>query len=99
MQKVNSKKPIIISVAVIIIIILAYFYFTGTPNDASSSLVYQEGSSEAALASSKVLTLLNQINSLKIDPKIFGGALFQSLVDYTVVVPEQNVGKPNPFSL
>ncbi len=35
---------------------------------------------------------------LKIDPAIFDAPVYRSLVDHTVTVVEQNVGKPNPFA-
>ena len=46
----------------------------------------------------RVLSLLNQINSLKIDTSIFNSLVYRSLVDYSITIPEQNVGRPNPFA-
>ena len=99
MQNQNkfSKKTIIISIIVIIIAILAYFYMKGTPEDTTSSLE-SDGSTEASITvGSNVVSLLNQINSIKIDRKLFESNTYRSLIDHTVIVREQNVGKPNPF--
>lgn len=98
MQKPSSKKPIIISVAVILLVGLAYFYFSGSPSNKESSLTAADAyQTEASLAGANVLVLLNKISSLHIDPAIFDSPVYKSLVDHTVIVPEQNVGKINPF--
>jgi predicted RNase H-related nuclease YkuK (DUF458 family) len=89
---------------IIILIVLAlfggtYFYFSGSPTDSESGLT-SETSPEAAASvaeAAHVLSLLNQINSIHIDTKFFESTVFKSLVDNQVVVPEQNVGRPNPF--
>ena len=96
MQKPNSSKTIIAVIAILIIAGGAYFYFSGTPTD-TGSLITEESSSDAALVGSRVLVLLNQINSLKIDSKFFTSEVYSSLVDHTVPIYEQNVGKSNPF--
>lgn len=97
-----SKKPIIIGALVIIAVLLVYFYSSSTPQDTSSSLDTvgtTSTDSSASVVGTQVLILLNQIKSLRIDPTLFNTPVYKSLVDHTVVVPEQNVGKPNPFVL
>lgn len=95
----SSKKNIIIIIILVVLAGGAYFFFTGNPTDSSSSLT-AETSPEAAASvaeAAHVLSLLNQINSIHIDTKFFESTVFKSLVDNQVVVPEQNVGRPNPF--
>ncbi len=95
----SSKKNIIIIVVLILLAGGAYFYFSGTPTDSSSSLepeITPEAAASVAEAA-RVLSLLNQINSIHIDTKFFESTVFKSLVDNMVVVPEQNVGRTNPF--
>ncbi|MEK7464069.1 MAG: hypothetical protein AAB610_03050 [Patescibacteria group bacterium] len=102
MQKQQSSKKTFFIVAIIIILALgAYFYFKGTPDSSStSSLEAQDSptSIDAQAVGTRVLSLLNQINSLKIDASIFDSAVYNSLVDYTITIPEQNVGRSNPFA-
>lgn len=101
MQQKSSSKGTFIAVIIIALLSLgAYFYFKGEPVDYSTSLetVGTPESTEALVASNRVLSLLNQISSLEIDPSIFDSAVYNSLVDYTIAVPEQNVGRPNPFA-
>ena len=97
----SSKTPIIVFIVILLIGIAIYFYTLGDPNTSSiSSLDSQsnEDMTNTQAEGANVLMLLNQVNSLKIDATIFNGAVYQSLVDYTVEVPEQPVGRPNPFT-
>lgn len=99
MQKPSSSKnTIYIAIIVIALGTLAYFYFRGNPTDTNPTL--QETSTnnaDQAFVGSNVLTLLNQINSLKIDTSLFNSQVYKSLVDHTVIVRSQNVGRANPF--
>lgn len=98
MQKQNSNKTILIIIALLILGVGAYFYFTGTPTDTDPGLALEGGvSSDASLVGGRVLVLLNQIKVLKIDSEFFRSPAYSSLVDHTVPIYEQNVGKPNPF--
>jgi len=98
MQTKSSTKSIVIFAALILVTILAYFYFSGTPVDTSAQLVTEgEQASEVTLQATKIVTLLNQTSSLRIDPALFKTAVYKSLVDHTVPVVEQQVGKDNPF--
>ena len=97
MQKKSSTKNIIIIVAVLAVAGLAYFYFSGTPQDASSQLVSDAPPSPVTDEATKILTLLNQTSSLRINTTLFTSPVYKSLVDHTVPVIEQAVGKPNPF--
>jgi flagellar basal body-associated protein FliL len=100
-QQTSSKTPLIIIILLVIVAIGAYFYFIGTPNTNTTSSISQVTPLESANAEevgSRVLFLLNQINSLKIDTSIFSSTVYRSLVDYTISIPEQNVGRPNPFA-
>lgn len=99
-QQSSSKKTFIILIVIIAIAALIYFYTLGdSAADPSSSLVQEDSaSSETQAVGARVLSLLNQISSLKIDASIFDSASYQSLVDYTIAIPEQNIGRPNPFA-
>ncbi|MEK7095331.1 MAG: hypothetical protein AAB895_01675 [Patescibacteria group bacterium] len=99
-KNTSSKKSIIALVIVIILVALGYFYFSGEPTDESTSSLESENSLAAAASladSAKIIALLNQVNAINLDIDFFKSSAFTSLVDNTVVVPEQNVGRPNPF--
>lgn len=97
----SSKKPLIALIVIVVLALGAYFYFKGTPDASSTSSLDTQSSplsADAQATSIRVLSLLNQINSLKIDASIFDSAVYKSLLDYTIEIPEQNVGRPNPFA-
>ncbi len=100
-EKKSSNKLIIGMIIMVLVVFLAYFYSRGTPTTDGDSLL--EGSIdpetvEAQIAGERVLTLLNQLNSLKLDTSIFENKSYRSLVDYTIAIPEQNIGRANPFA-
>ncbi len=91
------KKTTIIIIGMIVVAGAAYFYFMGgKPTDSGSLAV--EDNPEVELAASRVFSLLNQIKSLKIDGSLFKSQAYQTLRDYTVLIPPQNVGRANPFA-
>ncbi len=101
MQKTPSKKPLIITIVIILLAVGGYFAYTGLPNDDAISSVDSidlASTNDASVASKRVLDLLAVIQSLNIDTEIFANPVFQSLIDHTVLVPSQNIGRPNPFS-
>lgn len=98
MQKKPSTKNLIILGAVILVAILAYFYFSGAPTDSSAQLTDSDITpSPVTNEATKILTLLNDTSALHIDTALFNSPVYKSLVDHTVPVLEQPVGKPNPF--
>jgi hypothetical protein len=95
-----SKEIFIILIIIVIAALGLFFYLQGTPVDSGSSLetAMSPESLDAQEAANRVLQLLNEIRALRIDDSIFKSAVFQSLVDYTVAIPEQPVGRVNPFA-
>jgi hypothetical protein len=97
MKKNISTKQIIIIVIVLAILGLVYFYISGKP-DVSSDLAGDSSvQSPVSDEATKIIALLNQTVALRIDPAIFNSAVYKSLVDHTVEVIPQPIGKPNPF--
>jgi hypothetical protein len=98
----SSKKVLIIIIAIVVVAIGYYLYSSGDSEvavDQDSSLVTQSADfGETQIVGARVLSLLNQISSLNIDDSIFQSAAYKSLVDYTISIPEQNVGRQNPFA-
>lgn len=97
MQQKSSAKSVLVLVAVLIVIGGIYFYMSGTPADTSQVTEETGGDAGAGDVGADVLVLLNQIKKLTIDKSFFASPVFTSLVDHTVPIYPQNVGKPNPF--
>lgn len=107
----NSGSKTFIIVAVILVVLAGgyYFYQSGskTTADATSGVgdsnsldtTSAAGTDENGIVvGADVYSLLGQIQSLKIDPTFFAKTVYQSLVDYTVEIPPEPVGRPNPFA-
>lgn len=100
------KKQIIIAIVAIVILGGGYVYFVNTKDSDNKTLDVKKpgllgesaGGAGSQLIGADVLSLLNRINSLKIDTSIFSSLIYQSLVDFSVEIPPQNVGRPNPFA-
>jgi len=94
----SSKKTIIFIIVIIILALSAYFYYQGQIPISDSPLEASEASSDAQAVGSRILSLLKQIKSLKIDTDIFDDPSYSTLRDYSVAIPEENVGRVNPFA-
>ena len=89
-------KTWIILGVVVLVGAAAYFYISGKPSSGSSLDATTQDATGAVGA--QVLGLLNQIKSLKIDDTFFSNPVFDTLQDFTVSIPAQSVGRPNPFA-
>jgi len=94
----SSKKTVVIGIAIVGIALAVYFYSSGKAAPANSSLLSTNAVAANQAIGSRVFGLLNQIKSLRIDTSLFKDQIYQSLRDYTVAIPTQNVGRPNPFA-
>lgn len=94
MHQKPSSKSILIVVAVFIVLAIAYFYFQGD-RPVETGLVQDPTSSAAA---ARVVSLLTQIQSLKIDAEFFNDAVYNTLKDHTQTIMPVEVGRRNPFA-
>jgi hypothetical protein len=90
----NSRLPEIGAIILVLGAIGYYFYSGGSAAPTSSSFTV---SSDNSVVGSDVLSLLDQIQSLRIDTTLFQSPVYQSLTDFTVPIPPENIGKANPF--
>lgn len=93
----SNTKTIVTIIVVFIVILLTYFYFEGGSSTGTGSLLESSGNGAGSVGSSE-LSLLNQIQSLRIDTELFKDPVYRSLQDYSVDIPSENVGRPNPFA-
>lgn len=88
-------KKISVIIGVIVLLGLAYFYFQGGSSATSDSLLQTNG---AVGVGSAELALLNQMKSIRIDTTLFSDPAYVSLVDNSVAITPEAVGRPNPFA-
>lgn len=97
-QQPKSKKTIIAVIIAIVVLAIIYFYFSGGSAPTSAGSLQSQSPDQTTVVGARVLSLLNQINSLHIDTSIFKTTAFISLQDYAVDIPEIPVGRANPFA-
>jgi glucose-6-phosphate isomerase len=97
MKKSSSYKSLIGIGIIIAAVVVTYIALSKGPAE-SDSLLQSQATPEAAVVSARILNLLNQIKSLKIDTTLFTDPAYQTLVDYSVQIPPVDVGRPNPFA-
>lgn len=84
-------------VGIIIVAALIYFiFFAGEPSASDQNLLQVGAAAEPV--GQRVLSLLNQIQSLRIDDSFFSDPVYGSLQDYSVAIPQLPVGRDNPFA-
>ncbi|MCX6719365.1 MAG: hypothetical protein NTZ38_03265 [Candidatus Taylorbacteria bacterium] len=89
------KSWIVVAILIVVAVIVYYAFFSGSSVGDSATLQEQ---SDEDIVGIETLSLLNQIQSLRIDKSVFQSAAYQSLEDYTVQIPPVNIGRPNPFA-
>jgi hypothetical protein len=93
-KNLNSRLPEIGAILLVIAAVGYYFYSSNGSSATSSSFTV---SSATTTVGANVLNLLNQIHSLRIDTSLFQSNTYQSLNDFSVIVPPENIGKADPF--
>ncbi len=83
----------IVAIVVVVLAAIGYFYVSGS--SAPTTGLTAQMSGDVGLAE---VNLLNQIQSIQINSGLFQSAEYLSLRDYTVEIPDQPVGRPNPFA-
>lgn len=76
---------------------LGYYLFV-LQDDDTISLNSDSSVEEAELASAQFIRQLNIIRSLELSNAIFSDPRFESFVDFSRPVPDQPVGRDNPFA-
>lgn len=97
MQNQSGKKNLIIAVIIAALIIIGYFVYQSyaAPVD-SASLVAVAPTTEAT---GELAPLLTEVKLLKIDHSIFEDPYFSnSLIDFSIELNPEPVGRDNPFS-
>jgi len=92
-----NKKTIIIIGVVVLVLIFGYLYMTGTSTPKTSGNLIPGSDSFGGVGSAE-LSLLNQMKFFRIDATLFKDPAYLSLLDYSVTISPQGVGRPNPFA-
>jgi len=109
MENQSNNKNVLLAGVIIVLLVGAYFVFFKSEEPTGDDALLETsgpllggvpvpGSEMGGVAAgADLLPFLLQLNSLKLDGSLFKDPVFLSLEDYTVIIPEQPVGRPNPF--
>lgn len=93
-------KNILIVIGVIVALVGGYFgigYFNA-PTSSGGLTPTVGGTSGSAIVGKEFVRTLVNLESLKLDEKVFTSAIFKSLVDFSVNLQPQPKGRRNPFA-
>lgn len=63
-----------------------------------SGSISQEKADQILSEQTQLASELSFLDTIRFDPSFFNGALFGSLTDFSQPLPEEIVGRPNPFA-
>ena len=95
-QNSSLIKTIIVVITIGAIGFLGFSYMSRDVQNSNDITVTQSG--ETASIGSEVLSALNQLRQLNLDSSIFSDQTFQSLKDFSRAIPQQSIGRHNPFA-
>lgn len=89
------KNNIVIGiVALIIVAVGGYFYLSRAP--ATEDLLVSE-TVDGSTVGRELLASLITLKSLKFDKGLFDDSTFKSFLDFSIEIPDEPFGRPNPF--
>ncbi len=91
----KPRTLIIIGVIVVIVLIIYYAFPRGATS--SNTLLTTTNSTSPSPVTEQLLASLSNLQSVTLNNAIFSNPVFQSLTDFGVVIPPENVGRRNPF--
>ncbi|HEV8666219.1 MAG TPA: hypothetical protein VN665_00010 [Candidatus Paceibacterota bacterium] len=88
------KKNMVAIGAGVVLLGAIYVYMTYFSPPPAATLTTSDAN---ATISQNLLVTLQNLHTIKLDNSIFSEPAFQSLTDFGVVIPQQNVGRRDPF--
>ena len=100
----QGNKIIIVVVVIFIIAALGFslFYFTSGSDTAADSTIVVSGpnatDTPAVVASRDFLVVLGKFESITFNTSVLEDRVFASLIDQSVALQQEPMGRPNPFA-
>ena|ERR1035437_5100549 len=91
------KNNIITIILIVIVGMVAFWYINKNPNDTGSTLITNAQTTDS-LDAKYIYNMLQQMDKVTLDDKIFVNPVFKNLQDNTRDFPAQASGRNNPFS-
>lgn len=97
MEFLKKHKTILIIVVVVAIGLILYNSLGGTEIASVDETLSSESVSSGA-ESDEILALLATLRAIEFDTSVFESPVFLGLVDFSVPLVPEPVGRPNPFA-
>lgn len=94
----NKKNLLILSISIILLIVMGWFFLGRNKDLPSDSLLEISSDPIENIIGRELLTSLEKMKQVKLDTSILGGEVYNSLIDFTVDIPKQPVGRRDPFA-
>ncbi|MFH1956730.1 MAG: hypothetical protein ABIJ28_03730 [Patescibacteria group bacterium] len=99
----KKRLKILILILVVLAAIFVYYIYSSdkqpAPEDSNLAVVTSNGSGEKSdERTEKILTMLKLVESVELDTSFFENPLFNSLIDNSVELNPEPVGRNNPFA-
>ena len=91
MQSLKNNTGIIVSIIIFVAAIWIYKSFFG-----STDVITLDTSGQ--VMGSDILQLNSNLQTVTLDKTLFGTTAYKSLVDFSTTVPQQPIGRSNPFA-
>lgn len=94
----EKKQKIILGVLVVVLIFAVYNVFFKKA-EFDPELSFDSSSEIESTVGREIISTLNRLQTLQIDPAFFESELFNSLINFHVELSPEPIGKPDPFAI
>jgi len=102
MEFVKQNKNIFIAVGVLLLLFVGYFIWRSGGQEESFPLSNLDASagftdSPGGQAGRQIISILNELQQIRIDRGVFDHVVFNDLIDHTIATTSEDRGRPDPF--
>jgi hypothetical protein len=94
----KNKQTLIAIVVVLLFLVGGWWFFMGQGNDSQSATVEMASDPIENILGRELLVSLEKMKTVKLDYTFLSNNLFKNLNDFTVTIPNQPVGRRDPFA-
>ena len=94
----STRNIIMIAVICVATLVAGYFLSGQIGGGSTSASLTATPVAQSGQVGSDLVVALQRLKSVTLDASIFSDAAFQSLTDFGVTIPPQQLGRPNPFA-
>lgn len=97
-MKKEKKQKIILGVLGVVLLFSVYNVFFKKA-EFESELTFNSSSEIESTVGREIITTLNKLQTIQIDPAFFESELFNSLINFHVELSPEPISKPDPFAI